>query len=443
MAATPANSQASEEAAKNGKPFHICISTTPGDLTTEHGIYAKALFDNSATFMEIMYDWDMDTVRNYIRKKSKNNFLYIEFSYKELGRDEEWFKKQCRELNMDLFKIKREILLQWNKSSDLSPFSEKQMIRLMDNAKDPITRLMINDVHPVNIYDSEFDWRSTLLIGVDVASGMSRDSTAVTVWDPYTEQIVADFHDNQIDGFELQEFLVELVGTFFKNAVIIIERNNSGIQLIDFLLRTPIARNLFYENREVKAEKKTDSRKIQKSQTRHTRIYGINTDTKTRPLMMDILRDIVQNEYDRVNSREIIDEIAGLQRTKNDKIEHAENGHDDLVMSMLIARYVWAYGKNLGNWMISRPAIQSGTARSVDDVEEQFSRQLETINSFNKSHLEDPRNINYSGNQLAQEWRIREQMNRRHPDAEIRQKVRQDTDDRSRAMRSIFNMNKR
>ena len=29
--ATPANSQASLEAKRNGKPYHICISTTPGD----------------------------------------------------------------------------------------------------------------------------------------------------------------------------------------------------------------------------------------------------------------------------------------------------------------------------------------------------------------------------------------------------------------------------
>lgn len=439
MSATPANSQAAEEAKKNGKPYHICISTTPGDLNTPHGVYAKSFFDNAATFMECMYDWSKDLILRYLDKKSQNNFLYMEFSYKELGRSEQWFKNQCKALNMDLFKIKREILLQWNKTSDLSPFSEKQIIALYDNTKDPITRLMINEIHPVNIYSSTFDWRSSLIIGVDVASGMSRDSTAVVIWDPYSEEIVADFHDNTIDGFELQEFLVELVGTFFTKSIVVVERNNAGKQLMDFLLRTPIAKNLFYENKEVQAEKKVGDPSHQKASTKKVRVYGVSTDTKTRPMMMDILRDIVRFEYDKISSADIVAEIAGLERNKNDKIEHGEGGHDDLVMAMLIARYVWAYGKNLGNWMVSRSAIHHGHVANQDEAESSFMRQMSAINRMNNSHMEFNGSAQYgAANQLIDEWRVRQQYVNRssemgNPQAD---------NNRARMARSIMNFNK-
>ena len=211
--ATPANSQASLEAKRNGKPYHICISTTPGDLNTPQGIYAKQFFDNAAKFEEKMYDWTPDEVQNYIKKNSQNDFLYIEFSYKQLGRSEEWFVEQCRALNMDLFKIKREILLQWNKSSDLSPFTEEQIELLYQNVKNPVTTLTIDNVYNIQIYKSDFNWHSSLMMGVDVSGGYSLDNSAFTIWDPNSGEIVATFKNNIIDTVEFSELIYKVIKT--------------------------------------------------------------------------------------------------------------------------------------------------------------------------------------------------------------------------------------
>lgn len=175
-----------------------------------------------------MYDWTKEEIEKYIEKNSINNFIYISFSYKQLGRTEDWFKHQCRSLNMDLFKIKREILLQWNKSSDLSPFSEEEIIRLMDNAREHVATLMINHVYPLRIYKNDFNWHGNLMIGVDVSGGFSLDSSAVTVWDPTTQEIVATFKNNIIDTVEIGEFIYTLVKKYFVNATVVIERNSYG-----------------------------------------------------------------------------------------------------------------------------------------------------------------------------------------------------------------------
>lgn len=68
--------------------------------------------------------------------------------------------------------------------------------------------------------------------------------------------------------------------------------------------------------------------------------------------MLEIVFDIVENDYTSVISPNIIDDIAGLQRKKNGKIEHSEGGHDDNLFSYLMARYVFCYGTNLSRFRI-------------------------------------------------------------------------------------------
>ena len=408
------------------------------DLNTPQGVWAKDFFDHSAKFHEKLYDWPIDKVRDYINANSRNGFIYIEFSYKQLGRSEQWFKEQAQALDGDLFKIKREILLQWNKSSDLSPFSEAEIIRLHDHVQDPITTLMINGIYPVNIYNAEFNWRGNLMIGVDTSPGMSRDATAVVVWDPTIGEIVATFHNNTMDAPSLQEFLVELVGTYFTNAVVIIERNNGGIQLIDFLLKTKIAKNLFYERKEIKAEKKVTDPKMQKARKFTTNYYGHNTDNKTRPLMIEILRDIVADEYNTLNCKELVDEIAGLERTKNDKIEHGEGGHDDLVMAYLLVRYVWRYGKNLGNWFISRSQIEAGAG--TPDGKKEYMRRMNAIKSLNQQSF-DRQFPDMGGMYNSKE--LMEDYYRRQKYIEDQEEIDEMTKRRSNMFRGIMDLNKK
>ena len=410
--ATPANSQASLEARRNGKPYHICISTTPGDLNTPQGIYAKQFFDNAAQFEEKMYDWTPEEVQNYIKKNSQNDFLYIEFSYKQLGRSEEWFVEQCRALNMDLFKIKREILLQWNKSSDLSPFTEEQIELLYQNVKDPVTTLTIDNVYNIQIYKSDFNWRSSLMMGVDVSGGYSLDNSAFTIWDPNSGEIVATFKNNIIDTVEFSELIYKVIKTYFVNTCIIIERNSYGKAVIDMLLKTDISKNIHYElKREQAAKRVQDVKKQTFSVSNQNRAYGVNTDNNTRPMMIDLLREIINEEYNKINSKEIVEEIAGLERTKNNKIEHGLTTHDDMLFSFLVLRYVWTYGTNLGKFFINK-ARTSNTGNYTISPQD-YVRRIQMVTNLNKN---DNR---YTGNNSLSAEFIREQKMLKKQDEEM------------------------
>ena len=394
MSASPAYSQAALEAKRNGKPYHKLITTTPGDVKTPHGLWAfKFLKHNAANFTEEMYDWTTEKVEEFIENNSKNNFVLIEFSYKQLGRSEDWFRKQCRELNGDMFKIKREILLEWNSASDLCPFTEEQVVRIKENCRQPLFSLFIKDRYQLKIY-KDFDFTKTYIIGCDCATGMSLDSSSLIVCDPDNRmEVVAEFNNNTIDTMEFAEFIYTTFKKYFRNSVYVIERNSVGKAILDFLCKTDMEPRLYYEIKSSTAERKmSDIRKVKSSQM--TRVYGINTDSATRPKMLDILTHCVNDNYEYINSPTIADEIGGLERKKNGKVEHSDMSHDDSLFGFLIAHYVWSYGTNLNAFFIYKKKQFGDITNEYDDydvldrnsADQEYMNRFNSVARFNKDH---------------------------------------------------------
>lgn len=59
---------------------------------------------------------------------------------------------------------------------------------------------------------------------------------------------------------------------------------------------------------------------------------------------MTMLPEIVENEAEKLVSPNIQQDIRGIQRKKNGRIEHYDGGHDDSLMAYLIFRYAVFYG---------------------------------------------------------------------------------------------------
>lgn len=173
-AASPAVSQASINAKKAGAPTFKLISTTPNNIDSHSGKYTKEMINSAATFSELMYDMTPAEIEDYMEKESTNNFIHIEFSYRQLGRDDKWFKKQCRDLNNDMLKIKREILLEFTKASDTAVFTEAQLDVLEQYSKDTEHSIIVHG-RPIHFLTSEIDYLKSYIIGVDVSGGLARD----------------------------------------------------------------------------------------------------------------------------------------------------------------------------------------------------------------------------------------------------------------------------
>lgn len=346
-AALPAWSTASDNAKKNGVPYSITITTTPNNVDTEHGAYAKKMIDKAAKFEYACFDMKNAELDEFVQKNSSNNFIFVQYTYKELGRTDDWLKEQIRYFQGDMAKVKRELLLEWPKSTDMSLFSEEQLDLISSFVKPPVTSININGYF-VQFYETP-DVNLNYIISCDIAGGLSQDNSAMTIISPEDFRVVGDFRNNKIDTENMKKLIERTMKDFFRNAILIIERNSYGLNLIQYFMKDrSIEPRMVQEEKEVLGEKTQKDGFTVKRRVKNI-VYGVDTNQKTRKLMFELLPEIVDGEYDKIVSPRLYEDIAGLERKRNGKIEHSNASHDDSLMSYLIFRYALHYGHSLKN----------------------------------------------------------------------------------------------
>ena len=343
-----------------------------GDLDSAAGQAAQRILDNTARWSEHFYDIGPNKAKEIITANSKNGIVYIEYSYKQLGLGDDWFRKLCALVNGDPVAIKRELLLQRIRGSKDSPFSEEDLMAIQEIRPNIVEEHYIMDIYQLNVY-KQLNPKIPYLVGVDVATGVNNDSTAVSIVNPYTLQVDAEFRSPIMGYPDLKRFLYQLIKKYIPNGVLCIEKNHGGDSVIQDLRETVLNRNIYHSmNKELIDDNTTKMNKghIEREVERR-RHYGVFTGTKSRALMIDLLFLTVQENKDRLTSHFVIDDILKLVR-KNGKVQAAAGEHDDSIMSYLIALYVYTYGKNLNRWGIVKgmkePGFEDGDNSQEEDA---------------------------------------------------------------------------
>lgn len=344
-----------------------------GDLDSPAGQSAQKILNNTARWSEKFYDLGPEKTKEIVSANSKNNIVYIEYFYTQLGLGEEWFRKLCSVLNGDPTAIRRELLLQRIRGSKDSPFSEEDLMAIQEIRPNIVEEHYIMDIYQLNVYKS-LNPKIPYLVGVDVATGVNNDSTAVSIVNPYTLQVDAEFRSPIMGYPDLKRFLYQLVKKYIPNCVLCIEKNHGGDAVIQDLRESVLNRNIYHsmskelvDDNNAKMNKGHIEREVERR-----RNYGVFTGTKSRSLMIDLLFLTVQEYKDRLTSHFVIDDILKLVR-KNGKVQAAAGEHDDSIMSYLIALYVYTYGKNLNRWGIVKgmkePGFEGEKAQEEDAIQ--------------------------------------------------------------------------
>ena len=383
--AMPALTRAFKNCRDNGAPHGLCLTSTPGFLADECGKYMYDLKCKMTPFTELWYDFSLQQLTDVLQSNEKSIFVYIRTTYQQLGYSEQWLKDRIREQNQDWVSIRREFLLEWATSAENCPFSQEQLRNVARFIRNPIKQVYINN-YLFNIYE-EYHPRIRPIIGVDVAAGYNRDSSAISVIDPTTTRLIADFNCNYINPVELGKVIYELVTRYMPNALVVIERNGVGTGTLAKLIKSKIKRNLYFEIKERTVEERPNGVKVSKRK-QLTKVYGLDNTKNVREQLMDLLTDRVNDHYDKFISQIIYDELKNLEVKKTGKIDHSVNSHDDSTFSYLLALYPLYYGKNIKeNWNISIPTLKTAD----DDAEEIFQdfeatenlgiiKEIETMN---------------------------------------------------------------
>lgn len=368
----PAMSKAIEIAKAHNVPYGILYTTTPGFLTTEEGKYAYGIINNATKFNEGFYDLTYFQLIELIKSNKLSTFVFIQFSYSQLGKSEEWFEEQCKNQDFDYMLIRREYLLEWSDESENNPYTKEELDTIKKFCKEPKKTFLIFGKYELRIFE-EIPLMSNLvpkyppIIGVDPSGGVSRDSSCITIIDSKTTRVFAELRCNTMSLIDLARIIEYIVMNMMPNAVVNIERGGGfGLSVIAKLKETKVKRNLYYEIKDRVIEEVFEKNKIIR-RSRKTKVFGLDNTKNMRENLIELLTERVRHHKDKFISPTIYQELRGLEVKKNGKVEHSDLTHDDQIFSYLMAMYVWYEGKNLReNFGIMKSGIK--TEEAVDDI---------------------------------------------------------------------------
>jgi hypothetical protein len=270
-----------------------------------------------------------EEIEEYFKSRGDecNRILYIEYSYTEIGLTHEWFLEQAAGIG-DNLTVRREILLQRLHGSSLSPYDREDMEAIIELQRKPIDELWINEYYKFDIY-TPLDRRKAYLIGVDCSSGTNKDFDAITIVDPQTLEPVAEFECSYIGETRYEQLLISLIQDHLPRGVLCIERNSMGDGIIDHLLHSPIAQNLYFDkNKDLVMEtmnKNSTVESLLKKEATQKRFYGVYTEGRSREDMFAILSRHVNEYKEKFVTANITRDISRLVKTPSGKIA-AQNG---------------------------------------------------------------------------------------------------------------------
>ena len=178
--------------------------------------------------------------------------------------------------------------------------------------------------------DNSADVPGKYVIGADPSQGLEHsDAASVHVINVRNLNVVAHWHGT-IDPDLLGSDVLNLLGRFYRMALIGVESNNHGLTTLKALHKAKYP-NIYME-RSPKYKKSTP-----------TDIMGFRTTQTTKPLMIDELNEVLRTGKMQLWDEETIQELRTF--TRDDKGKMSGSPYDDRTISLAIAnqmvKHVW------------------------------------------------------------------------------------------------------
>ena len=225
MNAAPSVRTASENAKRAGAPYGITITTTAAFMQTAEGQAAFAMKEDATPFDEKWYDLDYAQLRQILDANIKSNFVYIKYTYPELGYDEKWFQETCLMLKNSWPDIRREILLEWDAGIENSPFDPEDLDAIRGMVRQPISVVYLFGKYRFETYLYADTTHYPPIIGIDPSAGYKRDSSAITIIDSQTTKVIGCMNCNYISTVDLSRCVEFIVKNWLPSAIVCVERN--------------------------------------------------------------------------------------------------------------------------------------------------------------------------------------------------------------------------
>lgn len=398
-AAAFAYSTARENAIKNKSLYGRILTSTPGYLSTEAGKTASKYIDMMVKWDDHMLDDPINKVRALIDSKKSNGFMYIEHSWKQLGKSLSWYENQCKLVHYDEDKILREIWLQRIQGNENSPFKKQALVFIARNKKSPIDKIdILKNLQPIMVYE-KINKKITYILSIDPAEALARNNTAFVLINPHTQMIAAEFKSPYVSTPDFVKMCCKFMREYCPRSMIVVE-NNKGREVINRFLESPFQNHVWYDADKITDHivKNTDEYGSLKQSAYQRRALGFNTNTKSREMLFKIIERFMEEELEKVNTEYLVKDVACVQRKPNGKIilgagdDDEGDGHGDVLMSYLIGLFVLFNAKNLPEFGIN-PGASAPDLEPDDPLKQDRPTQKRKIKELLSSLPENMQGI--------------------------------------------------
>ena len=379
---------ASRIAIAAGLPSCRILTTTAGQLANPAGAYAYRIKSHAARFREYVYDLkDRADLQAYLDKESTNNMFYLEYSYKQLGMTDEWFKRVTTDKNR--VEIETDYLNIWQLGTGSGVVPDSLLVRINKSVIEPVEfsqygTLTVSWYVSKAVVLSDENKEKNYIIGADTSDNVGEDFTTLCILDPLDLGVVATCRVNTPSFTHVAQCVSELMDQL-PRSVFIPERNKNGAVLVDILIEkllkeriSPFKRiyNTFIQDWGI-TSKPLDE--IDLSSGVNRKHFGYSTTASSRD---DLYGKVLINQLnvmaDRVYDYNLCEEIKALS-VRNGRIDHIIGQHDDLTMAMMLAGWFAFYGKNHHMYGIPNNTILQGVTNNGTSVDPDTKRRHQAI----------------------------------------------------------------
>ena len=324
------------QAVPNKKGTAIFVESTANGVSGVFYDLWRGAVEGKNGYIPVFIPWHLDPDYREPVPKNFEQTPEEEELVEKYGLDDEQLMFRRRKIaqnGIDLFK--QEYPIEADESfltSGRPVFNPETLQEALNDTPDPINRLALegdewleNPRGELSLY-KKHDAGERYTIGADVAMGVSGgDWSVAQVLDSKKRQVAT--YRARVHPDYFAEVLFAL-GTFFNEALIIVENNSHGI-----LTCTRLGKDMAYPNfyTEIQVDKLTDKETVK---------LGFTTTSKTKPLVIDELRATTRDGTIELNDKVTIREMLTYIVTNSGGMEAESGCFDDCVMSLALANHI-------------------------------------------------------------------------------------------------------
>lgn len=426
--------RARDDAKRLGTPYGVIYTTTAGKIDSRDGRVIYDMLTGAAPWTEHFMDaGSQQELEKQIKANSLGDGIMVNctFSHRQLGYSDEWLWEVLAKNNARGEIADRDYFNRWTNGTGSNPIDVDMLQRISNHEREPHHVAKYQDGYMLRWYvpRDKIEQRMAIghyVLGIDTSDAIGRDGITMTIIDTRDLSVVAAGMFNRTSIYRWISFLGQFM-IKYQNVTMVIERKSSAQAIIDGVVEIldvagidPFKRlyNTLIDDKvkyakEIQMMGSTSSRRAMFHT--HKQHFGFNTTGDTRTtLYVDVLDRSLEDAAHLIQDKIISGEFKGLV-VRNGRIDHRTGGHDDSVISYLLAQWLLLHGKNLSHYGINTRDVRSLVVRNGDKVtiEDQIRsvRDKQTREEINDlcARLAD---VEYDSEAVRLEQRIRHLMTR-------------------------------